>query len=272
MASESWPSTFGHNMPAVGFEALRCVVGEPAFNVAVDGNAVVVPEGDQLAEAQRAGQRAGFVRNAFHQATIAEEGVGVVIDDFVARLVELGSQHLFGQREADGVSDALAERAGRGFNARRVTKLGVTRCFGVQLAEIFQIIDRQIVASEVQQRINQHRAVAVRHHETVAVRPVRVGRVVAQMAAPQNLGDFRHAHRHARVAGVGLLHGIHGQGADGASQRRKLRSVADAHDRGIQPAEKVKLSGKCPLLGRAIWQNGRLAGLPLSLIEPSGRS
>ena len=73
------------HVPAVGLEALRGVVGEPAFDLAVDGDAVVVVEGDQLAQAQGAGQRADFVRDAFHQAAVAEEGVGVVVDDVEAR-------------------------------------------------------------------------------------------------------------------------------------------------------------------------------------------
>jgi uncharacterized FAD-dependent dehydrogenase len=34
---------------------------------------------------------------------------------------------------------------------------------------------------------------------------------VAQVAAPQHFGDFGHAHRRAGVAGVGFLHGVHGQ-------------------------------------------------------------
>ena len=112
-----------HHVPAVGFEALRRVVGEPAFDVAVDGDAVVVPEGDQLAQAPGAGQRAGFVRDAFHQAAVAEEDIGVVIDDLVAGLVELGGQQLLGHGHADGVGDALAERAGGGLDARRCSRI-----------------------------------------------------------------------------------------------------------------------------------------------------
>ena len=84
-ACGSWPSTLRHDVPAVGLEALRRVVGEPAVHFAVDGNAVVVVERDQLAELERAGERAGLVRNAFHQAAVAEEHPGVMIDDVEAR-------------------------------------------------------------------------------------------------------------------------------------------------------------------------------------------
>ena len=207
-----------NDVPAVGLETLRNVFGEPAFDVAVDGDAVVVPEGDQLAQAEGAGQRAGFVRHAFHQAAVAEENESVVIDDFVTRLVELGGEYLFGQREADRVGDALAERAGGRFDARGVAVFRVARRPGVQLAEVLDVVDRDVVAGQVQQRVDQHRAVAVRQHEAVAVGPFRIGRIVTQMAAPKDFGDFGHAHRGARVSGIRLLDGVHGEGADGASQ------------------------------------------------------
>ena len=93
--STSWPSTCAHDMPAVRLEALRRVVGEPAGGRAVDGDAVVVVEHDELAERQRAGERARLVRDAFHQAAVADEHVRVVIDDRVPGAIELrGKQPL----------------------------------------------------------------------------------------------------------------------------------------------------------------------------------
>ena len=47
-----------NDAPAVGLEAPRGVVGEPVLDVAVDADAVVVVDGDQLGEPERAGQRA----------------------------------------------------------------------------------------------------------------------------------------------------------------------------------------------------------------------
>jgi len=42
---------------------------------------------------------------------------------------------------------------------------------------------------------------------------MRIGGIVAQVPAPQRQRDFRHAHRHAGMAGVGGLHRVHGQRA-----------------------------------------------------------
>ena len=50
-----------HHVPPVCLEALRRVVAEPAPHFAVDRYPVVVVEGDQLAEPEDAGERAGLV-------------------------------------------------------------------------------------------------------------------------------------------------------------------------------------------------------------------
>lgn len=56
------------------------------------------------------------MRDAFHQATVADEGIGEVVDDGQARAVELGRQQRLGQRHAHGVRHALAQRAGGGLD------------------------------------------------------------------------------------------------------------------------------------------------------------
>jgi hypothetical protein len=66
---------------------------------------------------------------------------------------------------------------------------------------------------QVQQLIQQHGRVAVGEHAPVAVGPLRVRRVIPQMAVPQHERDRRH--RRARMTAVGLLHRIHGQRVHG---------------------------------------------------------
>ena len=206
------------HFPAVGLEARRGVVGEPAGGVAVDRDAVVVPERHQLAQAPGAGQRCGFMRNAFHQAAVAQEHPGAVVDDVVAGTVEALRQQLLGQGEADRVGQPLPERAGGGFHAVGDEVLRVPRGAVAELAEVLQLLDRQVVAGQVQQRVQQHRAVAVGKHETVAVEPLRVGRTVLEVVVPQHLGDVGHAHGHAGVAGLRGLDRVNGEETDGVGE------------------------------------------------------
>ena len=67
------------------------------------------------------------MRDAFHEATVAEENVGVVVDDVVSRTVELRSQQPLGERHADRGGEALAEWTGGGLDADVEIVLGVTR-------------------------------------------------------------------------------------------------------------------------------------------------
>ena len=138
-----------NHVPTVGGKTLRCVVNEPRRHLTVNGDAVVVVHGNQFVELPSASQSACFVADAFHQATIAHEHIGVVVNDVVARLVEFGGQQFFGQSHAHGIGDALSQRTGGGFNARGDAHFGVTGGFAVQLAEVFQLCHGQGVAREV---------------------------------------------------------------------------------------------------------------------------
>ncbi len=79
----------GNHMPAIGLEALWSIIAKPAFDATVDRNIIIIVKADQLTEAQRAGQRADFMRDALHQTAIAHEDIGMMIDNRVPRTVEL---------------------------------------------------------------------------------------------------------------------------------------------------------------------------------------
>ncbi len=169
-----------------------------------------------------AGEADGFVGDAFHQAAVAGDDPGAVIHQAAA---EPGGEHALGQRHSHGGGDALAERAGGGFDRRMLAELGVAGGGGMQLAELFEFVDFHAgVAGQVQQRIEQHRAVAGGQHKAVAVGPARVRRIVFMKAGPQHGGGVGHAHRHAGVAGVGFFNGVDGERADGIRQRAFRRN------------------------------------------------
>jgi hypothetical protein len=173
------------------------------------------------------------VGNTLHQAAIPQENIGKVVDYVVSRAIELGPESTLGNRHADRVGNALAERSGGGFNAGRVAVLRVPRGPAVQLAEVLQLLDRQVVTGQVQQGVDEHRAVAVGQHEAVAIGPGGVRRVVAEEIVPQHLRYVRHAHRRAGMATVGLLDRVHGQGADRICQVSSARhAVAPVLPRG----------------------------------------
>jgi hypothetical protein len=155
------------------------------------------------------------VADTFHQATVAQEDVGVVVNHRVTFAVELGGQQLLGQRHADRIGDALTQRSGRGFHAGGDTHFGVTGSLAVQCAEVFQLGHGQLVTGEVQQRIDQHGTVSVGQHKAVTIQPVRVGRVMAQVLSPQRHSHIGHAHGRTRMTGIGGLDSVHCKSANG---------------------------------------------------------
>src|SRR3546814_12623801 len=100
-------------------------------------------------------------------------------------------EHAFGNRHADGIGDALAERAGGGLDASGNEILRMPRRLRLEMTEILQLLDRQVVAAQMQQRVEQHQAVPVRHDEAVAILQLRIGRVVDKKVVTQERSEER---------------------------------------------------------------------------------
>ncbi len=149
--------------------------------------------------------------DALHQVAVGADGEDVVVAGGGAELL---AQELLGHRHPDRVAEALAERARRRLDAVGVPVLGVARRAGAELAELLQVVERHVVAREVQAGIEQHRRVARREHEAVAIRPLRVGGVVLHDPRVEQVRGRREPERRARMPGVGSLDGVDRQGAD----------------------------------------------------------
>ena len=78
-----------------------------------------------------------------------------------------------------------------------------------------QVVERQVVARQVEQGILQHGGVAAGEDEPVAVGPVGIGGIVPEEPVPEHVGRGGERHGGARVAGLGCLHRVHGQRPDG---------------------------------------------------------
>ena len=199
--------------PAGRLEAQHLVAGLGDGRRAVDGGVVVVEQHGQLGELQTAGEADRLLADALHQAAVAGDDPGAVIDQVVA---VAGVHRTLGHGQPDGGGDALAQRAGGDLDARGVAVLWVAGGVAAPLTEVADLVHRHgLEAGQVQQTVDQHRGVAGRQHEAVAVGPVRLVRVVAQELRPQHGGHVGQAHRGALVAGLGGVDGVHREDADG---------------------------------------------------------
>ena len=87
-----------------------------------------------------------------------------------------------------------------------------------RLPELLVIGVHRLRAGQVQHGPQQHRGVAVREHEAVAVGPDRILRVEAHDPVPDRVDQRRQRHRRAGVPGLGLLDRVDREGADGVDR------------------------------------------------------
>ena len=169
-----------NHLPTVGVKTLWRIVSKPGVNLTINRDSVVVPNRNQFTKAQCSSERAYLVRNAFHQATISEKNIGSVVNNGVARAIELGRKYLFAKCHANGITKTLSQGSRGCLNPRRTTKFWVPRCCRVQLAKIPEFFYRQGVPGQVQQGIEQHRTVTVRQNESIAIGPLGIAWVIAK--------------------------------------------------------------------------------------------
>src|SRR5271170_2493369 len=88
--------THSQDIPAIAEKPGGDVFGESDACCTFDGDVVVVVDPAEVVEAEMAGQRGRFGSNAFHHATIAADGVNVVIKNCETRLIKMVGQPFAG--------------------------------------------------------------------------------------------------------------------------------------------------------------------------------
>ena len=86
---------------------------------------------------------------------------------------EAVAHHTLGDGQPDRVAETLAQRPRGHLDARRVAALGVAGRLAAPLAELAQVLEREVVPGQVQEGVLEYARVAVGEDETVAVGPVR---------------------------------------------------------------------------------------------------
>ena len=196
------------DVPVVRLESHRHIFGEAELGGAIERDEVVVVQQDELAQAKGSGKRARLMRDALHEVAITAEDEGMVIDwrviVFAARgiaslVVDRGEMFLR-DRQTHCLSEPLAEGSGSDFNARRLSIFRVSRSMRTVLAELLQLLHRQVEAGQMQRAIEQCRGVAVRQDEAITIRPERLLWVELHELGVEQVRDRRAAKRCSGMA------------------------------------------------------------------------
>ena len=199
------------HMPIIGLEPFAAIFGEGDVGARRKRDVVFIVKADELAEPQMTGERSGLGGDALHHVAIAHNHEGAMIDDIETGAVEARRQMALRNGEADCIGEALAERSGRDFDARRQPAFGMARRLAFPLPEALDLLERQIVAGKMQERVEQSGAVTGGQYEAIPVVPFRIFGVVLEESGPQHIGHRRGAERQAGMAAVGLLNHVDGE-------------------------------------------------------------
>ena len=135
------------HVPAIGLESLGNIFGEGNIGGTVDGNMVVVIQGNQLSQTQVPGQGAGFSRNPFHIATVTQNHIGVVVHQIAVRLIETTGKMGFRHGQADRIGNALPEGTGGDFHTRSLKVLRVTGGARFPLPKLLDVVKGNAVVT-----------------------------------------------------------------------------------------------------------------------------
>ncbi len=200
------------HIPPCGGKAGALIHTAGHIDCAIDGDVIVIPKHNQAAEFMTSCKTDSLLADALHQAAIARDAIGVVIHNLCA---PCGAQMFLGHGKANRVGNPLPQGACGRLNPFDMAKFRMARCDGAQLTEILDLLQcHLLVTCEIQQRIDQHRAMARRQNKAVAIWPVRGRCVKGEVLVKQHGRNIRHPHRHTRMARIRGGHPVKGKRAD----------------------------------------------------------
>src|SRR5438128_1984604 len=131
-----------------------------------------------------------FGRDAFLQTTITGQTKNMLIKNAMLAGVEMRLRHFRRHCHTNRVANALPQRPSGALNPRRFKKFRMSRRFRVQLTKTLNLLDRNVVAAEVQPGVEKHAAVAGGKNEIVAVNPARLIRIVSEQITVEHSPDL----------------------------------------------------------------------------------
>src|SRR5438552_17402331 len=130
------------HVPAIGEKPPSHVLGERECRITLYRDVVAVVDPAEITQLQMASERSGLAAHTLHHAAVPAQREDVVIEQGKIRSVKVPPQPIGCDRHAYAGGDPLAERSRRRLDARGQVVFRMTRTLAVELAEAFQIVER----------------------------------------------------------------------------------------------------------------------------------
>jgi hypothetical protein len=124
---------------------------------------------------------------------------------------QAGCKHPFRKGHSHSVPEALPEGTRRRLHTGSEPMLGVTRRQAAELTKPPDLLDRKIVARQVEERVEEHRPVPAREDKPVSIRPVGTRRIESEDLGEEHHADLRASKRQSDVPRSRLPDGVHRQ-------------------------------------------------------------
>src|SRR4029077_13464834 len=98
----------------------------------------------------------------------------MLVENAMLAGIEMCLRHFRCHCYTNRVANALPQRTSGAFDSRRFRIFRMSRRFRMQLTKTLYIVDRNVVAAQVQPRIQEHAAVPSGKNEIVAIDPARL--------------------------------------------------------------------------------------------------
>src|SRR6266704_4358675 len=126
------------------------------------------------------GERTRFRGDAFLETTVARETKNMLVENTMLAGVEMCRRHFRRHCHTNRVANALPQRASGARDSWGFKKFRMPRSLRMQLTKIFNVVDRNVVAAQVQPGIQKHAAVSGGKNEIIAINPARLLRILSE--------------------------------------------------------------------------------------------
>ena len=146
------------------------------------------------------GERARFRRHAFLETTIARQTKNMLVENAMLAGVEMCLRHFRCHCHTNRVAHALPQRTGGAFDSRRFKIFRMSRRFRMQLTKTLNVLDRNVVAAQVQPGIQEHPAMPGGKNEIVALDPARLFWIMSEHVTVKDRAYFCASQRQTKMA------------------------------------------------------------------------